>query len=271
MRALLAGTLLQLLTAASFAQSSNLLGEAAGSYLGSAYLVQAALNTSCKSVAPKLDPDALIRTANSEIFPSFDSVQRAEIEKMIPRMQKDSQGILEKISSSLSAIHDDENTNCGLLVGYLLGANITQKISWQSKRGIRQPNSRQVGANTEDFAISIVGKTTNSGRYDTVGFSRLLSYSEAESCSWDRLSGNIVHLNREANGVRVDGFALEDNGSRTYVNVNYSRLSSADGPKLTNLFERQRRVSTTVYRCGAAGRMVMLDEIVFKEAKANEK
>lgn len=99
----------------------------------------------------------------------------------------------------------------------------------------------------------------------THGYSRLMADENIVGCAYDRYRGNIVHLDRSGNGVRVDGFAVgfPKLNEREYVNVEYGRLSMADMGILNELLINGKKIDIVVYRCGAAGRMLYLDEITF--------
>lgn len=111
-------------------------------------------------------------------------------------------------------------------------------------------------------AIEIYGKKA------VIGFARLQSDESIEGCGYRRLSGTIAHINRNTNGVRVDGFALSlpSSSVREYINVGFERLPrlSASNFNQTLTDSIGRKIDIVIYGCGASGGVQLLDEIVFR-------
>jgi hypothetical protein len=139
---------------------------------------------------------------------------------------------------------------------------------WSRQSAVSRNAALTKAANSYN-AIEILAASNGTKLPDTVGFARLLADESIEQCHWIRMKGKIAQLNRQSNGVSVDGFALDVRGSREYINVDTSRLSPRAGEELIALFERGGMATVSAYRCGAAGRMVTLDDIVF--ARPEEK
>ena len=80
------------------------------------------------------------------------------------------------------------------------------------------------------------------------------------------VSGSIVKLEYDDEGIQMAGFILEDeDGRRTTVNLDtdvlYNRLPIAVSSNLSSLFAKGNRVSATVVACGASGRVLMAKNI----------
>lgn len=97
----------------------------------------------------------------------------------------------------------------------------------------------------------------------------LSGLSSGGECLHDRLSGKVVSMQYAANGVVLEGFALEGKaGDRDFINVDVDNIQAASmvtigwvKQGLEQFIRKGKRVSIGALRCGAAGRVLYLDSI----------
>jgi hypothetical protein len=86
-------------------------------------------------------------------------------------------------------------------------------------------------------------------------------------CGKDTFSGKVVSRKFDENGITLQGFTIEaDDGSRDYINVDVPKdlnmaLLGNVTRGLQTLTRMGRQASGRTYRCGAAGRVLYLDEL----------
>lgn len=90
--------------------------EAAGAYLSSAYILQAAKKNTVCGYAVLLDFDEIARKAEQDVIHNIPSKFKKDVTNFIPKLKHDSQGIMEKYLKDLDGKYDNK-TRCGIMVG----------------------------------------------------------------------------------------------------------------------------------------------------------
>lgn len=90
--------------------------EAAGAYLSSAYILQAAKKNAACGYAVLLDFDEIARKAEQDVINNIPSKFKKDLTNFIPKLKQDSQSIVEKYLKDLEGKYDNK-TRCGIMVG----------------------------------------------------------------------------------------------------------------------------------------------------------
>lgn len=109
----------------------DLIGEAAGAYLGSAYLVDAAMKTPCRYAAGKANAAALIHTTKNDIFEVLDSTEQAAMEAFILEIRVKASDLTSELMHDYLKTNLDDKTRCGLLIGNVFATYVVRQENWK--------------------------------------------------------------------------------------------------------------------------------------------
>ena len=116
-----------------YTDEADLRFEAAGAYLGATYLLEAARTTRC-GYALLIDIDHLLQEAEREVKSNVAPKHHEELFEFMTKSRHESRSTVNSIIMDLDG-KVDSRTQCGIVVGMLIGNFSTYRTQWRRSIG----------------------------------------------------------------------------------------------------------------------------------------